>query len=76
LTEAYAKLSEILPDWVLGFYYLNPMVGVVEGFRYALLGTGEAPTEAIGYAAGVSVILLITGLFYFRRMERTFADKV
>lgn len=76
LTEAYAKLGEILPEWLLGFYYLNPMVGVVEGFRWALLGTGEAPIEAMGYAAGVALVVLITGLFYFRRMERTFADKV
>lgn len=76
LSEAYAKLGEILPQSILQFYYLNPMVGVVEGFRWALLGTGEAPVEAMGYAAAVAVISLITGLFYFRRMERTFADKV
>lgn len=76
LSQAYEKLGGLLPEWALGFYLVNPMVGVIEGFRWALLGTGEAPTEALVYSVGVSVILLITGLFYFRRMERTFADKV
>ncbi len=55
-------------------YALNPMVGVVEGFRWALLGTDTAPGPMILVSTVVSVILVITGAFYFRRMERTFAD--
>ncbi len=55
-------------------YALNPMVGVVEGFRWALLGTDTAPGPIILISSVIAVILLITGAFYFRRMERTFAD--
>ena len=55
---------------------LNPMAGVIEGFRWALLGTGNAPGPLVAISALVSVILLISGLYYFRRTERTFADVV
>lgn len=57
-------------------YSLNPMTGVVEGFRWALLGTETAPNAMILGSATAALILLISGLFYFRRMERTFADVV
>lgn len=76
LNEAADKLSSILPAQLLKLYYLNPMVGVVEGFRWALLGTGEPPLEALAFAIVVSLVMLISGMFYFRRMERTFADMV
>jgi len=56
-------------------YGLNPMVGVVEGFRWALLGTNP-PQGMIFVSAGVALAILISGLFYFRRMEKTFADEV
>ncbi len=55
-------------------YGLNPMAGVVEGFRWALLGAKTAPGPMIGVSALVAIALLISGAFYFRRMERTFAD--
>jgi lipopolysaccharide transport system permease protein len=55
---------------------MNPMVGVVEGFRWALLGTTTISTEMLTLSVGVGLISLITGIFYFRRMERTFADMV
>jgi lipopolysaccharide transport system permease protein len=55
---------------------LNPMTGVVEGFRWALLGTSSAPGPMVVISATISVLILVTGLFYFRRMERTFADTV
>ncbi len=58
------------------FYALNPMTGVVEGFRWALLGTQTAPGVMLGVSTLVSLIVLVTGLFYFRRMERTFADEI
>lgn len=53
---------------------VNPMVGVVEGFRWATLGTGDAPWELIGVSAASAVVLLIAGLAYFDRVERSFAD--
>lgn len=55
-------------------YGLNPMVGVVEGFRWALLNTGTAPDIMFFVSFLVSALLLITGLYYFRRTERIFAD--
>ena len=56
-------------------YGLNPLVGVIQGFRWALLG-GREPDELMGLSVGVVAILLIWGLYYFRRTERTFADVV
>ena len=56
-------------------YGLNPMVGVVQGFRWALLG-GAAPDMTMLVSVGMVLLLLISGLFYFRRMEKTFADIV
>ncbi|HVP81202.1 MAG TPA: ABC transporter permease [Thermodesulfobacteriota bacterium] len=55
---------------------LNPMTGVVEGFRWALLGIGTAPGTMIYTSMGVSLLLVFTGLMYFNRMEKTFADIV
>jgi lipopolysaccharide transport system permease protein len=57
-------------------YGLNPMVGVVEGFRWALLGTKTAPGPMILVSALAAVMILVGGAFYFRRMEKTFADVV
>ncbi len=68
--------SSLIPErWRL-IYALNPMTGVVEGFRWALLGTDTAPGPMLAVSTTIAIIVLITGLFYFRRMERTFADKV
>jgi homopolymeric O-antigen transport system permease protein len=55
---------------------LNPMAGVVEGFRWALLGTGPRPGAMLGVSVGLVLLLLVAGLHYFRRMEKTFADIV
>lgn len=57
-------------------YGLNPMVGVVEGFRWALLGAHTAPGPVILVSSLAALTLLVTGAFYFRRMETTFADVV
>ena len=57
-------------------YGLNPMAGVVEGFRWALLGTGVAPGPMVAVSAAAAGLLLATGAYYFRRMEKTFADLV
>lgn len=57
-------------------YGLNPMVGVVEAFRWALLGTNTAPGLIIVVSSLTATAVLVSGAFYFRRMERTFADIV
>jgi lipopolysaccharide transport system permease protein len=56
-------------------YALNPMAGVIQGFRWALLGT-QPPEITLFVSTAVVIFLLLTGLFFFRRMERTFADIV
>jgi lipopolysaccharide transport system permease protein len=71
-----AYSSTLIPERWRALYGLNPMAGVVEGFRWALLGTGKAPGPLLAVSVAVSILLLVTGLMYFRRMERTFADKV
>jgi lipopolysaccharide transport system permease protein len=68
--------SLIENDLLRVIYGLNPMTGVVEGFRWALLSTDTAPGPMIVASSLVAIVLLISGLFYFRRMERTFADIV
>lgn len=70
---AYSS-SMIENDLLRTLYGINPMVGVVEGFRWALLGTETAPGPIIVVSTLVALLLLISGLFYFRRMEKTFAD--
>ena len=62
-----------LPTWLYG---LNPMAGVVQGFRWALLGRIPFPAEALTESAVISILLLVSGAFFFKRMERTFADIV
>lgn len=68
--------SSLLSEPWRTVYGLNPMVGVVEGFRWALLGSGPAPAAMIWMSTGVACALLVSGVFYFRRMERSFADVV
>lgn len=64
-----------LPRWGTVLYYLNPMAGVVEGFRWSLLD-GAAPNPLAYLSFAVVVLLFITGLMYFRRVERVMADIV
>ncbi len=68
--------SSIVPEQWRWLYALNPMTGVVEGFRWALLGVETAPGLMLAVSFTVSILTLISGMFYFRRMERTFADIV
>jgi lipopolysaccharide transport system permease protein len=67
---------EAVPEQWRALYTLNPMVGVLEGFRWSLLGGGPAPLAAIAVSMVVTTVLLVTGLAYFRRVERTFADVI
>ncbi len=61
------------PVWIVG---LNPMAGVVEGFRWTLLGSPSASGALIGASVATSLVLLLSGALYFRRVERSFADVV
>lgn len=76
LTPIAYPASLIQNETVRALYGLNPMAGVVEGFRWALLGTDTAPGGVILVSSTAAVLLLITGAFYFRRMEKNFADVV
>jgi lipopolysaccharide transport system permease protein len=68
--------SSLLPESWRTVYGINPMAGVVEGFRWALLGTATAPGPIIAVSVLAALGLLVSGGLYFRRMEKTFADVV
>jgi lipopolysaccharide transport system permease protein len=68
--------SSLVPVKWRFLYGLNPMVGVIEGFRGALLGKGQITGTMLIVSIIVVVFLLVTGSFYFRRMEKKFADIV
>jgi lipopolysaccharide transport system permease protein len=67
---------DLVPAEWRGIYDLNPMAGLVAGFRWAVLGFGEFPAASLALSAGTAGVLLITGIAYFRRVERTFADVI
>jgi lipopolysaccharide transport system permease protein len=75
LTPVVYPASMIPERWrpLLG---LNPMAGVVEGFRWALLGTGHLSPTLLTVSMATAALLLVSGLYYFRRMERSFADVI
>ncbi len=75
ITPVAYSASVISEKWQL-VYSLNPMAGVVNGFRWALLGSGTGPDTALWVSVGISMVVLVSGLFYFRNMERTFADMI
>ena len=69
--------ASIIPEGpLLVLYSLNPMVGVVQGFRWAMLGVGDAPGLLPAISFGMTILILLTGLVFFRRMERSFADVI
>src|SRR5258708_26039249 len=76
LATPIAYPSSLLHEPWRTIYGLNPMVGVVEGFRWALLKSNAAPGPIIAVSSAAALLILITGAFYFRRMEKTFADIV
>jgi lipopolysaccharide transport system permease protein len=75
LTPVAYSSSVISEKWQI-VYSLNPMAGVVNGFRWALLGAGNGPDITLWVSATISVLILVSGLFYFRSMEKTFADTI
>ena len=69
--------TSMIPEQWRVLYALNPMTGVVEGFRWAILGTQQgAPGLTLYISIAVSVVLLVSGMYYFKRMERHFSDLV
>lgn len=72
-----AYSSDVIPDELWLVYHLNPMAGSIEAFRWALLDpSADPPLGALALAIAVTAIVLVTGLLYFRKAERTFADVV
>lgn len=68
--------SSLLSEPWRTLYAVNPMAGVVEGFRWVLLGTATAAAPMVIISAVIALVLLVSGAFYFRRMEKIFADVV
>ena len=68
--------SSLLPRAWRGLYGINPMVSVVEGFRWTLLGTSMDLMPVLAVSTASALLVLVSGAFYFRRMERTFADVI
>jgi lipopolysaccharide transport system permease protein len=76
LVTPVAYPSSVVPQRWRVWYGLNPMVGIIDGFRWAMLGTGEAPGKVLAVAVAVTAVIVASGLYYFRRMEASFADVI
>lgn len=82
LTQAWmyaspvAYSSSLVPAQWRSLYALNPMVGIIDGFRWALLGLGEFSWISIGISLGVGLVVFISGAYVFQRIERSFADVI
>jgi lipopolysaccharide transport system permease protein len=68
--------TTLIPEEWRILYAINPMAGVLNGFRWAILGTPTGPNAGMLISIGVAIALLVSGAFYFRRMEKTFADTI
>ena len=71
-----AYSSSLVPEQWRWLYSLNPMTGVVEGFRRAILGKSSLDVVSLCISAGMVILLLVGGLYYFKRMESSFADVI
>ncbi|MGL4880206.1 MAG: ABC transporter permease, partial [Waterburya sp.] len=69
--------SSVVPEKWRFLYSLNPMVGVIDGFRWAILG-GDTQLYWSGFLLSMTLVvfLIVSGVWYFRKMERTFADVI
>jgi lipopolysaccharide transport system permease protein len=72
----YPANSSFVSPSVRPLYDLNPMVGVIEGFRWSLLGIGEGPDLTTLLSAATAILLFVAAVMYFRRLERSFADVI
>src|SRR5947207_5897582 len=68
--------ASVIPERWQPLYNLNPAVGFIEGFRWSILGRGSITPETFLITTGVSVFLFVSGAYYFRRVEREFADVI
>jgi homopolymeric O-antigen transport system permease protein len=68
--------SSVVPEQWRLLYAMNPMAGIVEGFRWALFGVGERPLLMVANSAAVALVIFISGMIWFRRRERTFVDAI
>jgi lipopolysaccharide transport system permease protein len=68
--------ASLVPESMRSYYGLNPMAGVIEGFRWAVLGKAAPDWAMVAVSLGVVVLLLVGGVMFFRRVERTFADLI
>jgi lipopolysaccharide transport system permease protein len=75
VTPLFTPSSQV-PESIRPFYFLNPMAGVVEGFRWALIDAAPRPGPVTLLSAAIMLLVLIGGLFYFRSAERSFADVI
>jgi lipopolysaccharide transport system permease protein len=66
--------SSLVPERWQVLYGLNPMVGVVEGFRWALLGIGKGPSPMLAVSTAIAIALFVSGIIWFQRREQTFVD--
>lgn len=71
-----AYSSSSVPEKWKFIYGLNPMAGIVQGFRWSLLGKGQPSGLMLGVSVAVTAVILVSGVFYFRRMEKEFADVI
>jgi lipopolysaccharide transport system permease protein len=68
--------SSLVPGPWQVLYGLNPMVGVVQGFRWALLGVGEGPSPMLAVSIVVAISLFVSGIAWFHRREHSFVDAI
>ena len=73
VTPVIYPTSQVPEGWRF-LYALNPMVAAVEGFRWSLLGVGQGPSAVMAVSSAVALLLFLTGIVWFRRLERTFVD--
>jgi len=71
-----AYSASLIPENWRAIYNINPMIGIIEGFRWALLGKGNMAGQSLTLSMATVALVLVTGLLYFRRVERTVADVV
>jgi lipopolysaccharide transport system permease protein len=71
---AYAVSA--VPEHLRTFYFLNPLSGLMEAFRWSLLGRGNAPWDYMAYSIIMTIVIFVSGAFYFKKMERRFADVI
>ena len=74
LTPVIYESGEMIPPQWRTLYFLNPLAGVTEGFRWALLGSPAPPLAGIAVSTLAVILLFVSGMYFFRRLERTFVD--